>query len=95
MAPLFTIYESARADKRFVAIFEDGERVNFGQRDAQTFVDGASEAKKNAYLARHGAAGARENWEDIRTPGALSRWILWGDSRDLAENVRKLGGALG
>jgi hypothetical protein len=30
--------------------------------------------RKKAYLARH---SANENWNDPRSAGALSRWILW------------------
>jgi len=30
--------------------------------------------KKKNYLARH---RKREDWTDPKTPGALSRWILW------------------
>jgi hypothetical protein len=30
--------------------------------------------KKSAYLKRH---RKNEDWEDPRTAGALSRWILW------------------
>ena len=33
--------------------------------------------KRRAYLARHGALKSRENWSDLESPGALSRWILW------------------
>jgi hypothetical protein len=68
--------------KRLIAFFimEDGKtkRKKFGQyQSGGTFFDGATEEKKNAYLARH---RARENWDDIMSAGALSRWILWQDT---------------
>ena len=36
-----------------------------------------------AYIARH---RVNENHNDPLTPGALSRWLLWGESRSLARN---------
>ena len=37
-----------------------------------------------AYIARH---RVNENHNDPLTPGALSRWLLWGESRSLARNT--------
>ena len=37
-----------------------------------------------AYIARH---RVNENHGDPLTPGALSRWLLWGESRSLARNT--------
>ena len=37
-----------------------------------------------AYIARH---RVNENHDDPLTPGALSRWLLWGESRSLARNT--------
>lgn len=100
----FTVKElprgtQAASRKRFVATFHDNrQRVRFGQPGATTYIDGASEAKKAAYLARHGAVNsdgiARENWtlSGSRTPGYLSRWLLWGPSRSLAVNASMRGG---
>ena len=79
--------------KRFVAVF-DNKRVHFGQPNATTYVDGATEQQKAAYLARHGSPLSREDWSPTgrQTAGYLSRWVLWGPTRDLATNVRRLGG---
>ena len=41
-----------------------------------------------AYIARH---RVNENHNDPLTPGALSRWLLWGESRSLA-GTSPLGG---
>ena len=75
----------ASSDKKYVAEFckckgpskckpEERLRVKFGQKGSQTYIEGASEAKKNAYIVRHGEAN--ENWNTV-SPGALARWILW------------------
>ena len=39
---------------------------------------------RTAYIARH---RMNENHGDPLTPGALSRWLLWGESRSLARNT--------
>lgn len=54
--------------------------VKFGAYDYNDYtiyyqIDPAlARQKKAAYLKRH---RKNEDWEDPRTPGALSRWILW------------------
>jgi hypothetical protein len=83
----------SRGSKRLVAVF-DNKRVQFGQPNATTYVDGATEQQKAAYLARHGSALSREDWgpSGRQTAGYLSRWVLWGPTRNMAANVRRLGG---
>ncbi len=65
--------------KRLRAIFKmsDGKTktIKFGQyKSAGTYADGASDEKKKNYIARH---QAREDFNNIKTAGALSRWVLW------------------
>ncbi len=66
---------------------EEGKFIHFGQPGATTFLDGASEAKKNAYIARH--SKNNENWEysGRDTPGFWSRHLLW--SSDSLKGVIK------
>lgn len=82
------IRASTRQGKKLMAIFLDdsGKRlqtVHFGCARCRDYVAWSAvnprlaDAKRAAYLKRHGAAAARENWTNLRTPGALSRWILW------------------
>ena len=77
------IETSTRADKRLMATFANGKVVHFGQRGSQTYIDHGDERKRTAYLARH---LSRENWDDPYSAGALSRWLLWGDSKSLDVN---------
>ena len=93
MQPFVVTLSPNGSTKRLVAVF-DNKRVQFGQPGATTYVDGASEQKKSAYLARHGAPLSREDWgpSGRQTAGYLSRWVLWGPSRDIAANVRRIGG---
>lgn len=75
---------SSQKDKRFLAIFSDGTRVNFGLKGGSTYIDGnRTEKERQNYINRH---AVRENFNNPKTPGALSRWILWGDSKSLNKN---------
>jgi hypothetical protein len=87
------VVSMSRGSKRLVAMFGN-KRVQFGQPNATTYVDGATEQQKAAYLARHGSPLSRENWgpSGRQTAGYLSRWVLWGPTRDIAANVRRIGG---
>ena len=77
------IETSTRADKRLMATFANGKVVHFGQRGGETYIDHSDERKRTAYLARH---KSRENWDDPYSAGALSRWLLWGDSESIDVN---------
>jgi hypothetical protein len=75
---LINIVKSWKPDKKFVALFEvDGRsrNVHFGSATSQTYVEGADEKKRNAYIKRHSALN--EDWDNPITPGSLSKWILW------------------
>jgi hypothetical protein len=68
------ILTSEKPTKRFVAIFNNGLKVHFGQPGGNTYVDGASEETRKNYIARH---KVNENWKDPYSAGALARFILW------------------
>ena len=76
------IKKSTRDDKRYMAIFTDSNgnksTTHFGYADGNktgsTFIDHNNEDKKKAYIARH---RVNENWADYKSPGSLSRYILW------------------
>ena len=84
------IYESARKDKRFLAVFLKNDiiqfKINFGSKNGMTFVDHGDILKRSNYLKRH--AALNENWDDPTTSGSLARWILWGDSDDIETNIK-------
>lgn len=73
------IKNSTRADKKKMAIFEHKKtgrkkHVHFGARGMSDFTKHRDPERKQRYLARH---KPRENWNDMMSAGALSRWILW------------------
>ena len=78
------ITQSDRKDKRYLATFHNGTKIHFGSK-GQAYIDHMDKAKREAYLKRH---AKNENWDDPYTAGALSRWILWGDSGNINANIK-------
>lgn len=79
------IKPSTRKDKRFMAIFKNGQITHFGAKNGSTYVDHQDKQKRTAYLARH--SKNNENWKDPYSAGALSRFILWGDYSLIDGNI--------
>jgi len=67
-------YEADDGVHKLVAVFDDGEEVAFGAYGYEDFTTHGDNRRKKLYLARH---RKRENWNDPKSAGALSRWILW------------------
>lgn len=65
---------STRKDKKYMAIFDDGTKTHFGAKGMDDFTITKDEDQKQRYLNRH---RKNENWNDFKSAGALSRWILW------------------
>jgi hypothetical protein len=74
------IKKSTNKDKKYMAIFYDDndkkiKTTHFGSAGSSDFIkSGGDEKKKKAYLDRH---RVNENWNDYKSAGSLSRWILW------------------
>ena len=69
---------------KWVAVFDDGTRVPFGAKGYQDYTQHGDKLRRANYLARHRTS---ETWTNPKTAGALSRWILWGDSTSLSANL--------
>lgn len=65
---------SPRAGKKWRAVFDDGTHTDFGGAGYSDFTQHRDPARRDRYLARH---ARREAWDDFRSAGALSRWVLW------------------
>lgn len=82
-------FPSERRDKKLKAVFSDGLVVHFGGKGCGDYViyskrsRALGDAKRRAYIARHSKSPG-ENWKNIRSPGALSRYVLW-EKRTLPE----------
>ena len=83
--------KSTRKEKRYQANW-DGKIIHFGSPVGTTFIDGATEKTRDNYFKRHrGNPTERRRMENL-TPSAsvLSAFLLWGESRDLQTNLRRL-----
>lgn len=92
---LISIKPSTNKDKKLMATFEqdNGRQVttHFG---ASGYFDYTkyykqnkeiAKQKKESYLARH---RVNEDWNDVTSPGALSRWILW-NKPTIEQSIKK------
>ena len=63
-----------------MATFDNGRTIHFGASGYMDYTKyykqdpKLSKQKKESYLARH---RVNEDWNDVMSAGALSRWILW------------------
>ena len=91
---LLDVKPSTAKGKKYMAIFcmcKDapkckGKRVHFGAAGSQTYLDHHDKDKRANYLKRH---KVNENWNNPTSPGALSRWLLWGPSTSLMMNIKE------
>jgi len=70
---------------KYTAEFNDGKRVSFGAVGYDDYTITHDKEQRARYIKRH---SAHENFNDPKTAGALSRWILWGDSTSILANKR-------
>ena len=93
------IKNSQAKNKRFVAVFTDekgkSKKVNFGLKNPKigTYIDTGSRPAREGdkvmrknYIARHEAT-EKKFYSDPMRPATLSRFILWGDSTSLKQNI--------
>jgi hypothetical protein len=71
---LLSVKKSTRKGKKLMAEFDDGTTTHFGFLGSSTYIDHKDDKKKDAYIGRH---KVNENWNDPKSAGALSRYILW------------------
>ena len=59
---------------KWVAEFDDGTHTRYGAVGYDDYTTGHDQDQRLRYLTRH---SKRENWNNPKSAGALSRWILW------------------
>jgi hypothetical protein len=78
---------------KYVAIFEVSNEIKeipFGaiKENGEPYEDYTTHKdskRRTLYLNRH---RKKENWKNPLTAGSLSRWLLWGPTTDLKENIK-------
>lgn len=94
---LLEVKKSTRPAKKWMAIFckcngdtkcKPGERktVHFGATGYSDYTIHKDKERRRLYRLRHD----KEKNQNVDTPGFLAYFLLWGESTDLQENVRKL-----
>ena len=71
---LVKLTKSPKKEKKYRAQFSDGTHTDFGAAGMSDFTKHKDESRRQRYLKRH---AKRENWRNMKSPGALSRYILW------------------
>ena len=83
------IVKSHLAAKKYDAIFtyDDGKTktISFGAAQFSDFLQHKNLQRRDRYIARH---SKNEHFNEPMTAGSLSRWILWGPSTSLRENIK-------
>ncbi len=77
--------------KKYRAHFSDGTHTDFGASGYSDYTKHKDSSRMKRYLQRH---KKRENWGNLKSAGALSRYILWNKpslSASVADYKRRLG----
>ena len=84
--PLLIDVNEINKDKRFIAVFSDGDKVKFGQTKPKigTFIDHQDKELKENYIKRH---KKDLKTDDYKRPGYLSMFLLW-NKKTLKESFK-------
>jgi hypothetical protein len=63
------------------------KHTKFGATGMDDYTKTHDKEQRARYIERHGRG--RETWSDPTSAGALSRYILWGESTSMLENLRR------
>lgn len=75
---------SKKATKKWDAVFSDGKVVSFGAKGYEDYTIHHDEERRERYRLRH----AKDlKGGDVRTPGYLAYYVLWGDSTSRQANL--------
>ena len=85
---LLSVRPSTDPEKKYDARFETDtgreKTVRFGAKGMSDYTKHHDQERRRRYVERH---SARENFQKPDTPGALSRWLLWGESTSMLKNL--------
>jgi hypothetical protein len=76
--------KSPLESKKWRAEFDDGTHTDFGSAGMDDYTITHDKDQRLRYLIRH---KKNEDWNNPKSAGALSRWILWGDSTSIEANL--------
>ena len=82
------LISSPRKEKKFRAIFENGNHVDFGQKGYSDFTLHKDPERMHRYIQRHRGMGETWGSRGIQTAGFWARWLLW--SKPSLNGAKKL-----
>ena len=82
------IIKSTVKGKKWTAIFNDGKKVQFGAEGYEDYTLHKDKKRRANYRSRHSKDLTTESNKIGRGAGALSYYILWGNSTDIKKNIR-------
>lgn len=76
---MYHLYDSTRADKKFMVITPNKKKIHFGASNYEDYTMHHDNKRKDAYIARH---QHNEDWTEtgLDTAGFWARWLLWNKS---------------
>ena len=89
MTELINIKKSDAKGKKYTATFKDingtKKTIHFGAVGYDDYTIGATKEQRDNYRARH----SKDPINKPMTAGALSYYVLWGDSKNINTNIKK------
>ena len=82
---LLEVIKSNRKNKKFIAVFSNNSKIQFGLDSGSTYIDHHNILKRFNYLKRH---EVNENWDDPYKAETLNAYLLWGNNKTLKENIK-------
>ena len=88
--PTLNIVQATSNNKKYNAVITKDDKsikiVPFGDNRYEDFTQHHNKRRRELYILRH---EKNENWNDPESPGALSRYILWGNSKKIDTNIKE------
>ena len=84
------ISKSTNKNKKLMAQFYEPKTsrpfktTHFGAAGYTDYIKSKDKERRKRYLDRH----RKENWRDYKSAGSLSRYILWGPTTNLSNNIK-------
>lgn len=70
----YTLTKLHTGNKKFKVITPNGKTIYFGASGYTDYTISKNLQQRERYIARH---KKNENWNNLNSAGAWSRWILW------------------
>ena len=81
---LVSVVRSPLRDKKYRANWSDNTHTDFGASGYEDFTTHKDKERRRRYRARH----INDDLSNPKSAGALSYYILWGESTNMSENIK-------